>query len=294
MVVYSIKDLETLSGIKAHTLRIWEKRYDLIKPKRTETNIRFYTDDDLRGLLNICFLYKKGYKISKIADMCPVTIKDKVASYSHLDLDFSDQIEALMLFVVQMDEYNFNKILDQHLDQKGLEETMNTLIYPLLDKLHLAWLSGSFLNVHESFVSQIIRSKIILSTEKLPISKNTNKKLMIYLPPGEKQELSLLYIHYILKKSGCSVVNLGCDVILNEVIAAKESCQPDYILTMINQDVNNLPVKNYVSELDSGAGKCKILLTGFKALSLGSDLPDSVTTFSELKEIKVLIEEKNQ
>lgn len=290
MVVYSIKDLENLSGIKAHTLRIWEKRYDLVKPKRTETNIRYYTEEDLRGLLNICFLYKKGYKISKIADMCPMTIKDKVSSYSHLDLEFSDQLDTLMLIILELDEYNFNKILDQHLSQKGLETTMNDLIYPLLDKLNLAWISGSFMNVHETFVTQIIKSKIIVGIENLKAEQNTSKKVMIYLPPGEKQELSLLYIHYILKKSGCSVINLGSEVIINDVIAARESCQAKFTLTILNDDVNSLPAKTYLTELASGLGESKLLLTGYKAVMLENDLPEGIQVFSELEAIKSIID----
>jgi len=247
MVVYSIKDLETLSGVKAHTIRIWEKRYDLIQPKRTATNIRYYTDEDLRKLLNVCFLYNKGYKISKISQMCPVTIKEKVSGYSKLNLSFEDKLDAMLIFILELDSYNFNKVFDQHISQKGLEQTMEDLIYPLLDKLGMAWMSGSFLDVHESFVTQIIKAKILYCTEKISEQANSTPCFMIYLPPNEKQELSLLYLHYILKNKGCKIINLGNEVNNKDLTYAIETCQPDYVFTILNEEIPTLltTLENY-------------------------------------------------
>jgi len=284
MVVYSIKDLENLSGVKAHTLRIWEKRYDLVKPKRTKTNIRYYTDDDLRKLLNICFLYNKGYKISKIAIMCPNKIKEKISSYSNLDLDFDDQLDALMLFILQLDSYNFNKILDSHIDQKGLELTMNDLIYPLLDKLGIAWLAGSFLSVHESFVTQIIKAKIIKSIEEVHMDKKVAKKYMIFQPPGEKQELSLLYFHYILKRNNCQVINLGSEVILNDVLFAYESCHPDYIFTILNEEFIHMPLQNYLDQLTENMKENQFLISGFQTVTSTVKWPNQVKILSTLQD----------
>lgn len=294
MVVYSIKDLENLSGVKAHTLRIWEKRYDLVQPKRTKTNIRFYTDDDLRKILNICFLYRKGYKISKIAGMCQDTIKEKVSNYSNLDLDFKDQLDALMLFILQLDSHNLNKVLDQHINQKGLEQTMDDLIYPLLDKLGFAWLAGSFLSVHESFVTQIIKSKIISSTSRLKEVSNAASNYMIFLPPQENQELSLLYFQYILKSSGCQVINLGIDVTLSDVIFAQTSCKPDFLFTIINEEASNLTLQQYVDQLCENLGDTKLLMTGYQTLSSSVKWPDSVILVPDLeKTLSFIQSQKN-
>jgi len=191
MVVYSIKDMETLSGIKAHTLRIWEKRYSIITPKRTPTNIRYYTDEDLRNLLNVAFLNKQGIKISKIAKMDAGEIISTVSDYTKLTLNADDQIETLLHFIFQLDCYNLDKIFDEYISQIGLERTMMELIYPLLERLSMAWLTGSFKGAHESFVTQKIKLKIHACTQALENRTDFSPKFLIYLPIGEKQELSL-------------------------------------------------------------------------------------------------------
>lgn len=284
MVVYSIKDLESLSGVKAHTLRIWEKRYDLIQPKRTKSNIRFYTDEDLRKLLNVCYLYKKGYKISKIGQMCHETIKNKVSNYSKCNLSFKDQLDALMIFILDLDSYNFNMILDQNISQIGMERTMMEIIYPLLDKLSIAWLAGSFLEVHESYVTQIIKSKILASTEKLEEKHNHDPCYMVFLSPGEEQELSLLYLHYILKANACKVVNLGTGVNLSDVNYAIDACNPDYVFTIINQEIENMPLQNFVDHISQGLNGATLLLTGYQTLTPGIKWPKNVEILEDLEQ----------
>lgn len=284
MVVYSIKDLESLSGVKAHTIRIWEKRYDLIKPKRTKSNIRYYTDEDLRKLLNICYLYKKGYKISKIGQMCQETLKNKVSEYSKVNLSFKDQLDALMIFILDLDSYNFNKILDQNISQIGLERTMMEIIYPLLDKLSIAWLAGSFLEVHESYVTQIIKSKILASTESLEDKHDNSPCYIVFLTPGEKQELSLLYLHFILKSNNCKVVNLGNEVNLNDLNYAIETCKPDYVFTILNEDIKNMPLQNFTDQISQNLGNATLLLTGYQTLTPGVKWPKNVEILKDLEE----------
>ncbi len=284
MVVYSIKDLETLSGVKAHTIRIWEKRYDLIQPKRTKTNIRYYTDRDLRKLLNVCFLYNKGYKISKIGQMDAETIKGKVSSYSRVNLSFEDQLDALLIFILELDSYNFNKVLDQHISQKGLEQTMEDLIYPLLDKLSIAWMSGSFLDVHESFVTQIIKSKIHFCTENIKEQPLAKPSFLCYLPPNEKQELSLLFFNYILRANGCKTINLGNEVNYKDLKYAIETCNPDFVFTIINEEITNMPLQNYLDQIKEDLGTAQLLLTGFQTMTPGIVWHDNIKVLESLKE----------
>lgn len=289
MVVYSIKDLENLSGVKAHTLRIWEKRYDLIQPKRTKTNIRYYTDEDVRKLLNVCFLYKKGYKISKIGQMDEDQLKAEVSQHSKANLSFEDQLDALMIFILELDTYNFNKILDQHISQKGMDETMTKLIYPLLDKLSMAWMTSSFLEVHESYVVQVIKSKLLACTEQLEEQPNCNSSYLIYLPLGQDQELSMLYLHFLLKKAGSKVTNLGNNIKLSDVLFAVETCKPDHIFTIINQEMTGLPLQQYIDELSKAIGDKKLLLTGYQTLSPRLKWPENVKLIKDLAETKEYI-----
>lgn len=284
MVVYSIKDLETLSGVKAHTLRIWEKRYDLIQPRRTRTNIRYYTDQDLRKLLNVCFLYNKGYKISKIGQMDAETIKEKVSGYSKVNLSFEDQLDALLIFILELDSYNFNKVLDQHISQKGLAQTMEDLIYPLLDKLSIAWMSGSFLDVHESFVTQIIKAKILFCTESIKELPSDKPSFVCYLPPNEKQELSLLFFNYVLRSNGCKTINLGNDVNHKDLKYAIETCKPDFVFTIINEEITNMPLQNYLDQVKEDLGSAQLLLTGFQTMTPGILWPDKITVLESLKD----------
>ena len=200
MAVYSIRDLEKLSGIKAHTIRIWEQRYGIIEPQRTKTNIRYYEDDDLKFLLNIALLNKNGIKISKIAKMSKGEVAEKVAAISEINFEYGTQLDALTISMIEMDEFKFDRIVSTNIQQLGFERTMLEIIYPFLDKLSLLWLTGSINPVQENFMSYLIRQKIIVAidNEPLPSNKSSNK-FMVYLPEGERQELSLLFMHYLLK-----------------------------------------------------------------------------------------------
>ncbi len=159
MAVYSIKDLEKLSGIKAHTLRVWEQRYDIIHPHRTKTNIRYYLDDDLKFILNIALLNKNGIKISKIAQMSREEIAEKVAAISEINFEYGTQLDALTISMIEMDEYKFDRIIRTNIQQLGFERTMLEIIYPFLDKLSVLWLTGSINPVQENFMSYLIRQK---------------------------------------------------------------------------------------------------------------------------------------
>ena len=166
MAVYSIKDLEKLSGIKAHTIRVWEQRYGLLEPKRTKTNIRYYQDEDLRFLLNVALLNKNGLKISKIAELEKEEVAEKVAAISEINFEYGTQLDALTLSMIEMDEYKFDRIINTNIDQLGFERTMLEIIYPFLDKLSVLWLTGSINPVQESFITYLIRQKIIAAIDR--------------------------------------------------------------------------------------------------------------------------------
>ena len=152
MVVYSIKDLENLTGIKAHTIRIWEKRYGIIEPRRTNTNIRYYLEEDLKKIMNIALLNRNGYKISKIAKLQNNDIHSIAAKLTDVDKTFENQLDGLTLSVLELNEDNFLKIFNANISQNGFKQTMLDVIYPLLDKLGMMWMTGSIEPIHENFV----------------------------------------------------------------------------------------------------------------------------------------------
>lgn len=292
MAVYSIRDLEKLSGIKAHTIRIWEQRYGVIAPKRTKTNIRYYQDDDLKFLLNVALLNKNGIKISKIARMTRHDVAEKVAAFSEIDFEHNTQLDALTISMIEMDEQKFDRIITASTQQIGFERTMLEVIYPFLDKLGVLWLTGSINPVQENFISYLIRQKIIVAIDKESIPQGKfAKKFIIYLPEGEKQELSLLFMHYILKSRSNQVLYLGQDISIGDLRDACKVHQPDFIFTMVSETFSKEPVQRYVDKLSETFPNCHVLLSGYQVVAQKVSSPHNVTVLRSLDHTLDFLEE---
>ncbi len=284
MVVYSIKDLENLSGVKAHTLRIWEKRYNILTPKRTPTNIRYYLDEDLKTILNIALLNRHGIKISKIAIMDATEIHRKVAEITDVDESFEGQLDSLTISLLELDEGKFVKLLNKNIEQRGFTETMLQVIYPLLDKLAMMWLSGSIKNIHEKFVSHLIRRKCIVEIDKKEITRD--ETFLIYLPEGETNELSLLFLHYLIRRKGFNVINAGPGVSIYDLIEVVDIRNPDFIYTIINDSFREGQFHPYIKKLCNEFSNCKILLSGLQVQSapLEKSVADRITILGSSEE----------
>ena len=194
---FSIRDLENISGIKAHTIRIWEKRYNLLQPKRSETNIRYYTPENLTKLLNIVLLNKNNFKISKIAAMSEedITTKSRELAFSIATND--EAINSFKLSMFQFDKILFNNTYNQLLHKKTFREIFKDIFIPFLEHIGLLWQTETLLPAHEHFISNLITQKIQINTEKLQYSiTNTNKTYVLFLPENEIHELGLLYLNY--------------------------------------------------------------------------------------------------
>ncbi|MEZ5040661.1 MAG: MerR family transcriptional regulator [Saprospiraceae bacterium] len=266
MAIYSIKDLEKLSGIKAHTIRIWEQRYGIIVPKRTHTNIRYYEDNDLKLVLNIALLNRNGIKISKIAEMSPEEIAEKVGAISEINFEYGTQLDALTISMIEMDEYKFDRIVGTNIQQIGFERTMLEIIYPFLDKLSLLWLTGSIHPVQENFISYLIRQKIIAAIDKEPLLADSHQKFIIYLPEGERQELSLLFMQYLLKSRRNRVVYLGQEISISDLKDAYDIHKPDFIFTMITETFAKEPVQQYIDRLSETFPDSHLLFSGYQVV----------------------------
>lgn len=268
MAIYSIKDLEKISGIKAHTIRVWEQRYGIIEPQRTPTNIRYYQDEDLKYLLNIALLNKNGVKISKIAKMSRKEIAKKVAAISEINFEYGTQLDALTISMIEMDEYKFDRIIGANIKQLGFERTMIEVLQPFLDKLSLLWLTGSVNPVQEHFISHLIRQKIICSIDNQPlITGKKVKTFIIYLPEGEQQELSLLFLHYLLKTRHYKVIYLGQDISLTDLEDVSQIHQPDFVFTMITETFSKEPLRPYLEKVNKIFPTSRILLSGYQVIA---------------------------
>lgn len=263
MAVYSIGDLEKLTGIKAHTIRIWEKRYNLLDPERTSTNIRYYTDKDLKQLMNVAILKKQGMRISQIAALSSTEINEQVKK-SHADgTTGHPQLDALTISMMDLDQSQFNELMDQYTYSMGFEKCMFEVIYPLLNKLSLLWATGSIQPIQEKFMSQMIRHRIIAAINELP-RPSAQVKFLLFLLEGENQELSLLFLQYILMVRNVPAVNIGINTPLSEVESACEIVKPDYLFTILNQSPPDMPIEAYLERLSNILPQGRICVTGYQ------------------------------
>ena len=197
MAFYKIRDVEVLTGIKAHTLRIWEQRYGVLVPERTETKIRTYTDEELVYLLNIRILIDHGMKISRLSEFSPTEIRAKVAEIK-LKTPAGSAQEKLIVSLVEMDEFVFNDTMNELIQETSLEETFKQCLIPFFDRIGVMWLTGSINPAQEHFISSLVRQKIVSEIDKLPVPKERQYPVMLYLPEHEWHEIGLLFYHYLL------------------------------------------------------------------------------------------------
>ena len=262
---YSIKDIEKLSGIKAHTIRIWEQRYQLIEPKRTETNIRYYDDEQLKFVLNVALLLKNGYKISKVSSLKSIEFNKEVEkvyeqSLLHntsvtLDLDSND----LMVSMIDMDADKFHRIYENSVKHNGFEKTVTGLIYPFLEKVGVLWSLDQINPAHEHFISSLIRQKVISGIDRIEEPKG-GKRFLLFLPSGEHHEIGLLMAHYVLKKNGAKVYYLGQNLPEQDVKGAIETIKPDVVLSFFVDPAVISNGKTLVEHLEEWSQKSQILI----------------------------------
>lgn len=275
---FSIKDLEHLSGIKAHTIRIWEQRYNIIKPKRTESNIRFYDNKDLKQILNISLLNDHGFKISRIAQMSPESILQEVLAITARPCNYNDQVQALTMSMYELDELRFEKIIATNVLHHGFEKTMTQIVYPFLVKVGVLWQTGAACPVCEHFITCLIRQKLIVAIDGLVFERKAHtKKFFLFLPEGELHELGLLFAHYLIKARQHQVVYLGQSVPLEELLNMYTCHQPDYIFTLITSSPSQPEVQNYLYQLSTAFANSQVLVSGFQVVEQPNlDIPSNV------------------
>jgi DNA-binding transcriptional MerR regulator len=249
---FTIKDLENISGIKAHTIRIWEKRYNLLEPKRTETNIRYYTSEDLTKLLNIVLLNNNNYKISKIAVMSEEDITTKSRELAFETATNDEAINTFKLSMFQFDKILFNNSYNTLLHKKTFREIFKDVFIPFLEHIGLLWHTETLLPAHEHFISNLIAQKIQINTEKLQYNINdTNKTYVLFLPENEIHELGLLYLNYELVLRGFHTVYLGQSLPLNNLNYFLESKREICFIASLTIQPYDDKIDDYFKEIDA-------------------------------------------
>ncbi len=295
MSTFSIKDLEHLSGIKAHTIRIWEQRYQLIDPKRTDTNIRYYDDRDLKLILNVALLKDNGFKISKIAKMSEGEMQREVLKFTETNLRYPDQIHALTISMVDMDEDRFEKIMSTNILKLGFEKTMLNVIYPFLSKIGILWQTGAINPAQEHFISNLVRQKLIASIDGQYVASHPDaKKYMLFLPEGELHELSLLFANYAIKSRQSRTIYLGQSLPLQDLIEVYNIHKPDYLMTVITSTPGIGEVQQYIDKIGRQFPESEILVTGFQVVGQDIQTSGNVRIVSKISDLIDFVEDNSQ
>ncbi|MAE14266.1 MAG: helix-turn-helix-type transcriptional regulator [Crocinitomicaceae bacterium] len=231
MQTYSIADLEKLSGIKSHTIRIWEKRYNIVSPERTDTNIRAYNDDQLKKILNISFLINNGLKISKIASLSLDELSTKVISLTSSTDSFEAQINDFVICSLQFDEPLFDKTYNSLRKTHSLSYIYENIFIPTLRRIGALWSSGELFPAQEHFLSNLIKQKFYHAIEEAESTIKRGKKAYLFLPPWEDHDFALLYSHMVLKENGFDVVNVGKTISFESILQCVDKIKPDILFT---------------------------------------------------------------
>lgn len=233
-IKYSIRDLERLSGIKAHTLRIWESRYGIITPRRTDTNIRYYLDPDLKKILNIAALVNAGHRISKVAGLSEGELRNRVLDQMQQTQRSDAHLHALQLAMLDFDQELFEKVLDQSIVRLGTERAFSEVVAAFIRNLGLLWQTDAITVAHEHFVTNLIKQKLFASIDRLAVTPEAGAPFnLLFLPATEMHEIALLYLHYLLRKKGERSIFLGQDVPLEFLAEVRPKLNPDRLICMI-------------------------------------------------------------
>lgn len=287
MSTYYIKDLEELSGIKCHTIRVWELRFNLFNPSRDKAGLRIYTDDDLKKLLNVAYLNRNGFKISKIAQMSSEEIAQKVLEVMESEAGFDEHIESLIQAMIDIDEQKFHEILNKSIEKFGFETALTQVFYTFLHRTGILWQAGKIKPIQEHFISNLIRQKIITAIDNVvPATITTSKSFVLFLPENEPHELGLLFFYYLIKKAGHKVFYFGQNVPADDLKQIVTQLQPHYLVTSLTKGIDEDDLKNYVKNLGDTYENQIIYINGPQVSAIDFRIPSNVKLLRNASELR--------
>ncbi|GAA3597355.1 MerR family transcriptional regulator [Flavivirga amylovorans] len=290
-VNFSIKDLENLTGIKAHTIRIWEKRYDLLRPNRSDTNIRNYSLASFQKLLNISYLNNNGLKISKIANLKEEEIPIKVREIASRAKVEDHAINALKMAMINFDQVLFYSTYNNLLETKSFSEIFYTVFLPLLNEIGVLWQTNTITPAHEHFLSIHIKQKILLNTERLQIlePKPVSKTYVLFLPDNEIHDIGLLFINYQLRSKGYHTIFLGESVPMESLTDLLDFFEEITFISYFTVYPPEQEIPDYINKFNETLLKresTKLLLLGKKVSEYNvSNLPKKISIFNSIESL---------
>jgi DNA-binding transcriptional MerR regulator len=283
--MFTIKDLENLSGIKAHTIRIWEQRYTFLAPQRTETNIRCYSNDELQKLLNVALLNKYGYKISHIDKMSVGEMNEKIVSLSQVEAQQERVVNELIHCMANIKMEEFESIIDNYIKTKGIEKMIIQIIFPFLERIGILWLTDHINPAQEHMVSNIIRQKLIVGIDGLKCNAQSAKSILLFLPEGEHHELGLLFVHYLLKSKGIKVLYLGANIPLKDVACVASLKNPDILYTHLTSCCQNFNFEKFLQNTHTRMPDRPVVISGMLTQGYKKRVPSNFSFKHSLSEV---------
>jgi len=273
---FTIRDIENLSGIKAHTIRIWEQRYSFIKPSRTSTNIRYYSNDDLRTILNIAVLSKYGYKISHINKMKATDILTKVAELDTNEAIKDRIVNELIQQMIELDNSGFEKIIDRQIAASGIEKVITKILFPFFERIGVLWQTGHINPAQEHLITNITRQKIIVGIDQLTPVLKKKKTFLLFLPEREHHELGLLFVYFLLKKHGVEVIYLGANVPIKDAKFVVNIKNTSYIYLHLTTAPHGYSLEKFFKLLSVNFPANQIIISGFVTQFYKKNVPGNI------------------
>lgn len=289
MNAFTIKDLENLSGIKAHTIRMWEQRYNFLKPQRSCTNIRYYSNEELKTILNIALLNKYGFKISHIDRMQPSEICEKILALRDVEAIQERIVNELVKEMVELQTEEFEITIGRYIQENGIEKAVKEIIFPFLEKIGILWQTGHIMPAQEHFVSNIIRQKLIVAIDTVTCNP-LGKLCILFLPEGEYHELGLLFLSYLVKSHGCRIIYLGANVPMRDVESIILTMKPELAFVHLTSTSPNFNFERFLKLIDQKTNHIPTIISGYPTRNYHKDTPSAVKFKKCFSEVMDFIE----
>jgi MerR family transcriptional regulator, light-induced transcriptional regulator len=287
--IYSIKDLEVLSGIKAHTIRIWEKRYNLLEPDRTDTNIRMYSDNDLRRLLNIAFLVNHGFRISKVCEMDDAKIAHEIINLQQTTPDDETFLERMTVHMINFDGLSFTRLIKDVIEMYGFDEAVKRFFFPFFEKIGIFWQVGSIFPAQEHYISNLFRQKLIAEIDNLGPGTPDQEIMLFYLHEDEMHELSLLYYSYLARKKGFQIYYLGQNIPMDDLKRLGKMERIKYVFTVFINSIEAEELEKYLFDLREIFSNHKVLISGLQLKQHRPKIPSGFSIIESYKDFEKMV-----
>lgn len=258
----------------------------MLVPNRTDTNIRFYSDVDLRRIINVSLLVKNGFKISKVAKWDEYQLKKTVLEITEKSNLEPDYVDRLILLMLNFDNVGFYRLISEIIAQKGFEDAVTKVFFVLFERIGTFWLVGSIFPAQEHYVTSILRQKLIAETDKIGVENRNGSTILFYLPEGELHEMSLLFYSYLAQKYGYNVIYLGQFVPYDDLAKVQSHVKIDYVFTAFINPIYKEDLENYLVKLKDTFQQQKVFITGWQVQQLNPELPRTVKVVKDYKDFK--------